>query len=368
MIRPTLLVRVFLLAVVLLAEPLRADEAGVRRFLYVVAPGIRNYLEFGGAGILVFDIDQGHRFVKRLATAASKEEKPDNIKGVCANAATQRLYFTTPKKLYGFDLVSEQTLWEKALPLGCDRMSLTPDGRILYVPSFEKETWNVVDAATGELIKSIETRSGAHNTVVGLDGQRMYLAGLRSPLLSVADTATHQVIRTIGPFSAPIRPFTVNGVQSRCYVCVNDLLGFEIGDLESGKKIARVEVQGFSKGPVKRHGCPSHGIGLTPDEREIWLCDAHNSRLHVFDNTVFPPVQVASLALREQPGWVTFSLDGRWAYSSTGEVIDTKTREIAVGLADESGREVHSEKMVEIHFRGKQPVQAGDQFGVGRVR
>jgi hypothetical protein len=351
---------------VVASSPCRA-ETGLHRYLYVVTPGIRNYLEFGGAGILVFDLDRGHAFVKRIATTASQEEKPDNIKGVCANARTQRLYFTTPKKLYAFDLVSEKTLWEQSLPKGCDRMSLTPDGKTLYVPSFEQDTWNVVDAESGEVIHTIETRSGAHNTVVGLDGKRMYLAGLRSPLLSVADTHTHQVIATVGPFSAAIRPFTVNGAQTRCFVCVNELLGFEIGDLTTGKKLAQVVVEGFSRGPVKRHGCPSHGIGLTPDERELWLCDAHNSRLHVFDNTVSPPRQTTSIALREQPGWVTFSLDGKWAYSSTGEVIDTSTKKIEVGLADETGREVHSEKVVEIHFRDGKPVASGDQFGVGRV-
>src|SRR5437763_17147796 len=102
------------LAVLLLAGPARGADAE-RRYLCVVAPGIRNYLEFGGAGILVFDIDNGHRFVKRIATPASREEKPDNIKGVCANPLTKRLYFTTTKKLYCMDLVSEQPLWEKAL-------------------------------------------------------------------------------------------------------------------------------------------------------------------------------------------------------------------------------------------------------------
>jgi hypothetical protein len=345
-----------------------ADDARTQRFLYVVVPGIRNYLEFGGAGILVFDMDHGHKFVRRVETTASKEPNPDNIKGVCANAMTQRLYFTTPKKLYCVDLLSEKTLWEQSLPLGCDRMSMTPDGKTIYVPSFEKDTWNVVNAMDGHLLKTIETKSGAHNTVVGLDGRRMYLAGLRSPLLFVADTAKHEVIQKIGPFAAAIRPFTVNGQQTRCLVCVNELLGFEIGDLVDGKKLARVEVVGFSKGPVKRHGCPSHGIGLTPDEREIWLCDAFNSRLHVFDNQVFPPKQVISIELREQPGWVTFSLDGRWAYPSTGEVIDTESKKIIAALADESGRAVHSEKMVEIHFAAGKPTQTGDQFGVGRVR
>src|SRR5882724_2053802 len=104
------------------AEPV----AGERHLLYVAAPGIRNYLEFGGAGLLVFDMDNGHAFVKRIETAASREANPDNIKGICASAVTKKLYLTTPKKLYCVDLLTEQTLWDKALPQGCDRMALTP--------------------------------------------------------------------------------------------------------------------------------------------------------------------------------------------------------------------------------------------------
>jgi len=37
------------------------------RFLYVAVPGIRNYLEYGGHGVLVYDIDNGHRLVRRIA-------------------------------------------------------------------------------------------------------------------------------------------------------------------------------------------------------------------------------------------------------------------------------------------------------------
>ena len=39
------------------------------RFLYAAMPGIRNYLEYGGHGLVVFDIDRGHRFVKRIPSA-----------------------------------------------------------------------------------------------------------------------------------------------------------------------------------------------------------------------------------------------------------------------------------------------------------
>ena len=96
--------------------------------------------------------------------------------------------------------------------------------------------------------------------------------------------------------------------------------------------------------------------------------DAFNQMVHVFDNTTDPPTQKESIKLREQPGWVTFSLDGKYAYPSTGEVIDTKTKKIVAALTDETGREVHSEKMVEVHFQDGKPVANGDQFGVGRVR
>jgi DNA-binding beta-propeller fold protein YncE len=360
--------RILLVLVVVLigAATGRAQETKQKRYLYVAAPGIRNYLEFGGAGILVFDIDNEHKFVKRIKTPASDMMKPENIKGICGCAATKLLYFSTLTKLYCVDLLTEKTLWEKALPGGCDRMSITPDGKSVYVPSLEKDHWNVVDGKTGDLITPIETKNGAHNTIVSQDGTRMYLAGLKSPILPVADTKSHKIIHNVGPFSAGIRPFTVNGDRSLVFVNVNGLLGFEIGDLSTDKKLHRVEVEGFKQGKVKRHGCPSHGIGLTPDEKEIWVCDAANSHVHVFDATVMPPKQIASIKVREQPGWITFSREGRFAYPSTGDVIDVKTKKIVQTLMDEEGHEVHSEKVMEIIFVDGVLVFVGDQFGLGR--
>ena len=80
-----------------------------------------------------------------------------------------------------------------------------------------------------------------------------------------------------------------------------------------------------------------------------------------------PNRQIASIELREEPGWVTFSIDGSYAYPSTGEVIDVATREIIATLTDEHDVAVHSEKLLEIDFEGKQPVLAGCQFGLGAV-
>src|SRR5262249_42776995 len=147
---------------------------------------------------------------------------------------------------------------------------------LLYVPSLEGPHWNVVDGASGDVVAKIETRSGAHNTVCSLDGSRVFCAGLKSPVLIVVDTRTQKPVGTVGPFGAAIRPFTVNGAGTLCFINVNGLLGFEVGDVRTGKVLHRVEVQGFQKGPTKRHGCPSHGVGLSPDEKEVWVCDAAN--------------------------------------------------------------------------------------------
>ena len=149
---------------------------------------------------------------------------------------------------------------------------------------------------------------------------------------------------------------------------MNGLLGFEVGDITTGKMLHRVEVEGFKPGVPKRHGCPSHGVGLTPDEKEVWVCDAANQRLHIFNATVMPPKQMASIVVRDDPGWITFSIDGKYAYPSTGEVIEVATRKIVTTLKDETGTIAESEKIVEIDFTGGKPVRTGDQFGVGRVR
>src|SRR5712692_4681336 len=109
----------------------RATAAGPaateRKLLYVAAPGIRNYLEYGGSGLLVFDVDHEHRFVKRIALAGLDEQgQPLNVKGICANATTKKVFVSTTKTLTCLDLVTDRVLWEKPYEGGCDRMSILP--------------------------------------------------------------------------------------------------------------------------------------------------------------------------------------------------------------------------------------------------
>ena len=352
------------------AAPKTDKKAGKiydKRYLYVATPGIRDYLGYGGHGILVFDMDNNHRFVKRIKTQGLHPDKtPSNVKGVAVNVPLNSIFVSTLEGLQRIDLTTDKIIWEKPFEGGCDRMSISPDGKIMYLPSLEKDFWNVIDCENGNIITKIKVTKRAHNTIYGASGNNVYLDDIASPWLFVADPKTHTIVNKVGPFYNNVRPFTINGKETLAYVTCDSLLGFEVGDLKTGKKLASVVVEGWEKGPVRRHGNPSHGIGLTPDEKELWVCDGHNMRLHIF-SAVPPYQQLSTIPLQDMPGWVTFSVDGKYAYPSSGEVIDVKTRKVLITLKDEFNNSVASEKMMEVEFKGNKAVKAGDQFGVGRV-
>jgi DNA-binding beta-propeller fold protein YncE len=348
-----------------------------RHLLYVAVPGVFNHhpdnnynLRFGGMGIIVFDMDHGFKFVKRIPTwKLDPGQKVEMVKGIAADAASRRLYVTTTVRIAAFDLQTDRIIWEKQYEGGFDRLAVSPDGKTLYVPTFEGAYWDVINASNGDLVTRLDTGTGAHNTIWAPDGSRVYLAGLQNNFLLVADPSSNRVTERIGPFSSSIRPFTVNGSNSLVFVNTNNILGFEVGDVKSGKKLYDVAVQGFPTGKPARHNpCQSHGIAMTPDETELWLSDGVNNYVHVFDATTKPPKQIADVKLSDSPGWVTLSIDGQYVFPSTGDVIDRRSRKIVYTLRDETGAQVQSEKLLEIDFDGNKPVRNGNQFGTGQKR
>ena len=72
------------------------SASGSRHLLYVASPGIRNYIEYGGIGVLVFDVDDGYKFVRRIPTWTVPEgKKVENVKGIAASAKTGIVYVTS---------------------------------------------------------------------------------------------------------------------------------------------------------------------------------------------------------------------------------------------------------------------------------
>src|SRR6476646_7397795 len=247
-----LFLQLFSLIIVLMSSRLSlAQTPAVKRYLYVAVPGIRDYLGYGGHGILVFDIDNDHRFVKRIATKGFHPDgSPSNVKGVAVSVPLNSIYISTIESLQRIDLTTDTIIWEKTFEGGCDRMSISPDGKTMYLPSFENTFWNVVDCATGQVIKKIEVNKRAHNTIYGPSSEHVYLDAIASPWLYIADAKKHELVKKVGPFTNFVRPFTINGKETVTYVTVDSLLGFEVGDLITGKNLAQIEVEGWEAGPV----------------------------------------------------------------------------------------------------------------------
>ena len=73
---------------------------------------------------------------------------------------------------------------------------------------------------------------------------------------------------------------------------------------------------------------------------------AANAGVHVFDLTSPAPKLTHSIPVRDQPGWVTFTMNGRFAIPSTGEIMDVRTKRITTTLTDESGHAVQSQNAI----------------------
>jgi hypothetical protein len=117
------------------------------------------------------------------------------------------------------------------------------------------------------------------------------------------------------------------------YVTQRGLLGFRVLDLRTGATRYVIHFKGFTWNPRFGPDPPSHGLSLDPDRPELWVLDAPNRTLHVFDVSAVPaqpPRHVTDVRLERtltQPGSLTHSADGRFLYvGNAGDVIDTQTR------------------------------------------
>jgi hypothetical protein len=211
-----------------------------------------------------------------------------------------------------------------------------------------------------------------HETIVGLTGRHVYLGGRNWPYLEVAGTATDRVVERIGPLSSGVRPFTINGRETIAYTTATGLLGFQISSIRTGHVLFTVGFGSqFSLNPATSHFlAPSHGISLTPNERQLWVMDSPNQYVHVFDVSQVPqrrPRRITDIGLRHSltgDGWIQLSLSGCFVYvGDSGDVLSTKSlRPVAFLPALRSTKE-----SLEIDWRDGLPEATSTRTGLGYV-
>lgn len=347
-----------------------------KELIYVALPGsLERSPDQNGNGIVVLDAKNHYNFVKRIPMFdVPASQNPEQIAGVTASPVTQMIYMAARGRLAAVDLTTDKKVWENAYDgQCCERPQISADRSFMYVGSDLKDFWYVVNPNTGELItKAMAPLSpNAHNLNLSPDGKFAFMSP-NGKIMSIADTSTHRTVKTI-PFNDNIRVFVLNHDASLIYTNQNNFLGFQIADVKTGKVLHTVEVTGYpwrerwnaTPRPRIPHGCPSHGIALTNDEKEVWLADGMNDYIHIFDNTVMPPKQIASIKTTAGPYWITVGLDGNLAYVSSGDIIDMKSRKIIGQMKDEFGRTMYSEKLLDMIFTNGKLTRMANQFGNG---
>ena len=153
----------------------------------------------------------------------------------------------------------------------------------------------------------------------------------------------------VAPFWSPILTLP-DGARHVMYVSRPGFLGFRVLSVPSAVWLYDVRYKGFTWKRSFGPDPPSHGLSLAPDRPELWVLDAPNSTVHVFDVSAVPqsaprPVEDIRLTTTVNgTGSLQHSADGRWVYvGDAGDVIDTRTRRPVENLEALKDSRVHLE-------------------------
>ena len=328
------------------ADP--STVTGTHHYFYTFPNGTMN----------VYDMDNNFALVQSVSIPTT------NVRGVVFDPQSGMLYFSDGGNggsngtgvLIKYNLVTQAVVYKQSYPFGVDSMAITPDGKTIYMPDGSASTdgtWHIISTATGQVTGSILTAAGVapHDTDMSANGQYVYMEGVTSNVLYVASIATNQIVQKVQPFTHLIRPFVVNQSGTLAYVTENGIIGFGVGNLQTGNVLYNVSAPGFSLPPGfdTTYTTPSHGISLSPDGKTVYVVDMPNSYVHVFNVNGLPntaPTMTASIPITpisgtESPckidcskeGWLEQSLDGRYLFvGNSGSIIDTTTDQVVANL------------------------------------
>src|SRR6185436_7196435 len=151
---------------------------------------------------------------------------------------------------------------------------------------------------------------------------------------SVFDTKNDELLWSL--FNEGVRPiaFETNPDLStkRLFVQLSEVHGFAVVDFAQRKEVSRImlpEIPAAERDPGPFNGSPSHGIGVSPDGKTLWVNSRPNRKVYAYE---LPNLKLlGEVVIGKSPDWVTFSPDSKTVYVSTGganavSAIDIATR------------------------------------------
>lgn len=272
----------------------------------------------------------------------------DEISGIPVNHGAaaapdgSRLYFSSEAKLT-LDVVDTSTLMiTDEIPLSGrpNNITIGNDGRYVYVGIMaDPGGIDIIDTVSLSNAGHIDTGSRVHNVYVTPDGKYL-VAGTFGGAgnLDVFSTETQQRVFQLYPprndeALEGIRPlaFDTNTDNStkNIYVQISELHGFAVVDFATQTEITRIELPSIpeeERDPPPYNGAPAHGIGVSPDQKTLWVCSRQNGHVYAYslpDLNYLGGVEVGS-----HPDWITFSPDSRFAYAANGASDDVSVIDI----------------------------------------
>ncbi|MFE6738539.1 IPT/TIG domain-containing protein [Streptomyces tubercidicus] len=201
--------------------------------------------------------------------------------------------------------------------------AITPDGRRVYVTNFGASSISVIDTATHNVITTIGVTSGPWEIEVTPDGLRAYVACFGTDSVAVIDTATNTVTATVPGLNKPLG-LTVTPDGSRLYVAS---LGGERVDVISTATDTLIASVPLSSGP--------RGVAVTPDGTQVYVTEEGANAVEVIDTGT--DTVIATITGLLFPRGVAVSPDGQRAYlpeygGNRLSVIDTVTHSVVSTL------------------------------------
>lgn len=217
-------------------------------------------------------------------------------------------------ELIAVSTLTDEILWRLPIDGMTHHMSVSKDGRLVFVPLYDTWWIAVVDTETRKVVKKIFFGHGGHGSELSADGRHLYVGSMMNDFLGIIDTEKLEMLGRIG-FPDGVRPFAITRDESRAYVQLSRTHGFAVVDPRERKVLSMVPMPTLGKQVKGDEMYPhnvNHGIALTPDEKLLFANGSAIDVVSVFSHPALDHVK--SIPVGRDPNSIAFSLDGRFAY------------------------------------------------------